>query len=262
MPCKNCNTELLETDDFCNSCGAKVIRNRLTIKNLFDNFSEQFLNYDNKFLQTFISLFTKPENVIGGYIEGVRKKYINPISYFAFAITLAGFQIYIIRSFFPEGLDLSSLTVKGQEELANSYFNFIENYQSLLLPLFVPVYALMSKIVFFNYKKYNYTEHLVVFLYILSQLTIALIIPVIVFAALGYTYGDFTVLTVLFQITYSAYCLRKIFELSFKKLILKTLLFLVVLSIIYVLAVIIFIVIMIVMFGGLEGFAEAMKSVN
>ena len=68
MNCKNCDTLLKEQDDFCNSCGAKVIRNRLTVRNLFEHFSETFFNYDNKLLRTFTTLFTKPEVVIEGYI--------------------------------------------------------------------------------------------------------------------------------------------------------------------------------------------------
>ncbi|WP_250432873.1 DUF3667 domain-containing protein [Hanstruepera flava] len=262
MLCKNCKIAIDSTDNYCKNCGGKIIKKRLTIQNLFEHFSAQFLNYDNLFLQTFICLFTKPEDVIGGYIDGVRKKYINPISYFALAITLAGFQIYIIKTFFPEGLDLSNITIEGQEEFANSYFSFIQDYQSLILPLFVPAYALMSKIVFYNYKKYNYTEHLVTFLYILSQLTIAMILPVITFTGLGYTYGDFTMFTIIFQITYSAYCLKRVFALSFKKLLLKTLLFFVVFSLLYVLAIILFIAIMIMIYGGLEGFAEAFGSIS
>ena len=86
MDCKNCSFLIQENDNFCPSCGGKVIHNRLTIKNLFEHFSEQFLNYDNKFLQTFIHLFTKPEVVIGGYINGTRKKYVNAISFFAISV--------------------------------------------------------------------------------------------------------------------------------------------------------------------------------
>jgi predicted amidophosphoribosyltransferase len=56
MNCKNCGTALTSENNFCNSCGAKVIHNQLTLKNVFEDFSEQFLNYDNKFLQTFIAL--------------------------------------------------------------------------------------------------------------------------------------------------------------------------------------------------------------
>ena len=81
MHCKNCNTALTKTQNYCFECGAKVIRNRLTIKNLLAHFSEQFLNYDNNFLKTFLHLFTKPEVVIGGYIDGTRKKHVNVIPY-------------------------------------------------------------------------------------------------------------------------------------------------------------------------------------
>ncbi|PHR71636.1 MAG: hypothetical protein COA67_06375 [Lutibacter sp.] len=79
-------------------------------------FNEQFLNYDNKFLQTFIHLFTKPEVVIDGYINGTRKKYVNVISYFAIAITLSGLQMFILNKFFPEMLDFSSLDDKNMAE--------------------------------------------------------------------------------------------------------------------------------------------------
>lgn len=82
MDCKNCNIPLTVTDDFCRSCGAKVIRNRLTLKNLFAHITETFFNYDNKLLKTILHLFTKPDYVIDSYVKGVRKKYINPISFF------------------------------------------------------------------------------------------------------------------------------------------------------------------------------------
>ena len=100
MKCKNCNTLLDEQSDYCNICGARAIRNRLTIKNLFEHFSEQFLNYDNKFLQTFITLFKRPESVIGGYIEGTRKRYVNVITYFSIAIMITGVEYFILNKFF------------------------------------------------------------------------------------------------------------------------------------------------------------------
>ena len=54
-------------------------------------------------------MFSAPHRVIGEYIGGVRKKYVNVISYFAIAITFSGIQIFIVRKFFPETLDLSIL---------------------------------------------------------------------------------------------------------------------------------------------------------
>ena len=73
MNCKNCNTSLLNNQKFCLECGAKVIKNRLTLKNIFEDINDQFISIDNIFLKTFIHLFTKPELVINGFIGGTRK---------------------------------------------------------------------------------------------------------------------------------------------------------------------------------------------
>jgi hypothetical protein len=261
MNCKNCQTSLKESDLFCSNCGGKIIRNRLTFRNLFENFSEQFLNYDNKFLQTFLCLITKPEEVIGSYIDGVRKKYVNPISYFAITITLAGLQMFLISKFFPEGLDLSNLVAEDQSQIQMSkdWMNYMIEYQSLMLMSFIPLYALVSKIVFFNKKKYNYTEHLVMFLYILSQLTLIMILPTLISLALGFDMGNIAIYTMIFQIGFSAYCLKRVFNLSLKGILLKTLLFFVVGIALYLICIILFVIIMIIYYGGIVEFSKAMK---
>jgi len=95
--CKNCNTQLDTKSEFCNTCGGKVIRNRLTFKNLFEHLSETFFNYDNKLLRTFIDLFKNPEVAIDGYISGIRKRYVNPISYMGIALTLSGVTFFVMK---------------------------------------------------------------------------------------------------------------------------------------------------------------------
>ena len=258
MVCKNCDTVLNEETKFCNNCGAKIIRNRLTIKSLFENFSEQFLNYDNKFLQTFISLFTKPDDVIGGYINGTRKKYVNVISYFAIAITISGIQIYILSNFFPELYNISSLTLEGQEEMANNNLHFIKEYQSIIMMLYAPIYALMSRLVFLKNKTYNYAEHLVIFMYVLAQITIIGSIITLINALFGITLGASGMALLLFQLIYSAYCLKKLFSLSLKGILLKTLLFLLILLGFFIIFSIIYILVMIGVHGSLEEFAKTM----
>ena len=235
MDCKNCKRSLNDIDDFCNHCGAKVIRNRLTLKSLFAHFSEQFLNYDNKFLNTFFHLITKPEDVIGSYIDGTRKKYVNVISYFAIALTIAGLQMYILNKFFPDALDMSNFGAKGTEALQQKNMQFIQEYQSLLMMLYVPIYAIMAKIVFFDDKKFNYTELLVIFMYILSQLTIVSAFIMVFAAYFGGTIGGIgAMITFPLQIVYSAYCLKRLFRISIKKIIFRTLFFLIVLAVLFI----------------------------
>lgn len=234
MTCKNCQTPLVEVSDYCNICGGKVIRNRLTFRNLLAHFFEQFLNYDNKFLKTLIHLFVKPHIVIDGYVKGLRKRYVGPVSYFAVALTLAGLQLFMARKFFPESLDLSAMAFGGTEEIANNQMNNLLEYQSLLVMLNIPVYALIAFLVFFTLKKYNYTEYLVLFLYTTAQMTIVFFIPQLIGMNLGYSIGQMGYLTLAIQILYTAFCFKMIFKISIGGLILR-LLFFIVISIITIL---------------------------
>ena len=239
MECKNCQKTQPNDFDFCPECGAKVIRNRLTAKNLSQDVIHRYFDIDNTLLQTFVHLITKPEVVIDGYINGVRKKYVNPISYFALALTLAGLQIFLVRKFFPEAYDLSTITADGQEEFANTMMTSIQEYSSLLTMAMIPIYALMARIVFINIKKYNYTELLVVFLYFAAEISFISFIPFIVALFLGLSYGDTTPIAVVFQIIFAAYILKRLYNLTLKGILLRTLFFLVVLAVFYIVLVII-----------------------
>lgn len=155
MNCKNCYNDLVRNSDYCNYCGGKVIRNRLTIKNLFEHISETFFNYDNKLLKTFIDLFKKPEIVIDSYVKGVRKRYVNPISFFGIILTLNGLNIFLITKFYKKYLDASNLigdldsaTDQTTKKIMEMSSDISLEYASLLFSLLIPFVAFLSWIVF------------------------------------------------------------------------------------------------------------------
>ncbi|MDO5981542.1 DUF3667 domain-containing protein [Flavivirga spongiicola] len=259
MTCKNCDTSLSAESDFCHICGAKVIRNRLTIKNLFEHFSETFLNYDNKLLQTFIMLFKKPEDVIGSYINGTRKKYVDVISYFAIAITVSGLYLFILNNFFPKTLDYSMFAAAGQEEFNKKSISFVQEYMSLLMMLYVPLYAVMARMTFIGIKKFNFTELLVVFLYLQAQMSIITAITSVLFSSVGINQGIVSVVSIPLMILYSAFCLKRLYNLNFRNIFLRTLLFLVILGITFFVIEIIMLGIM-YSNGSLQELIEAQKA--
>ncbi len=222
MNCKNCEISLSEANDFCKSCRAKVIRNRLTLKNLFAHITETFFNYDNKLLKTILHLFTKPDYVIDSYVNGVRKKYINPISFFGLALTLTGFSIFIIGKFYKQYLNFSDIF--GENKMYSNEFskNWMENsadfsleYSSLMFTLMIPSFALISWIVFLN-KRYNLTEHIIIYLYSMSLYSIFSILfgfIILLIAPEKYlTYGIYMYLLVFI---YHCYLLTRLFKLNF-----------------------------------------------
>ncbi len=250
MNCKNCHTELIEQDEYCKNCGGKVIRNRLTFRNLFEHLSETFFNYDNKLFRTFIDLFIKPEVVIDSYVQGVRKRYVNPISFFGVSLTLSGLSIFIIKKFYMQYFDFSKLFGNDlfnndmSRQMMESSNNSAFEYSSLIYSAMVPFMAIISFIVFYN-KRYNLTEHVIIYLYSMSALSItSVIIGISVLLIMPESYLLFMILFYFVMLSYHMYLLKQLFNLNAVQLLLKTLLFLLVFLIVYIGVSIVFAIIM------------------
>lgn len=184
MDCKNCGNTLRTDFTYCPNCGAKIIKNRLSLKNVWQDLSYQVLNLDNTFLKTFRHLFSRPADVVNTYIKGTRKKYMNPISYFAIAITLSGILFFVLKKIYKINLTHNSFTEKQASNL-----DFIMDYQGLLSYFIMPIYALMTWLLFIDKKKLNYTEHLVANAYITGQTSfvqVLICLPLFGFFDIGY----------------------------------------------------------------------------
>ncbi len=235
--CINCNEHIALDQRFCSHCGGKRIYNRITWRNLIADFFDRFLNLENSFFKTFITMFRQPEDVIGGYMNGMRKKYLPAFNYFAIAISFTGLYYFLLKGWFLEDFvalqmqSLDSSMSQEQIEMRSSITNwFIEN-QTLYMILLIPFFAILSKIVFWNHKKYNLVEHFVIFLYTYSHISIVSVIVQIsvIWSPQILTYVGFGISFLLFF--FSLYVLKRLFKLDLASTILKTLLFFVVISV-------------------------------
>lgn len=64
-------------DVYCSYCGQKNVE-KLSFGNFISQMVSGFLSYDSRFWNTFIPLLFKPGKVSKDYIEGKRKRYVNP----------------------------------------------------------------------------------------------------------------------------------------------------------------------------------------
>lgn len=207
--CKNCQNILKEENNYCSSCGAKVIRKRIQIKRILAEFFENAFGWDNKFFQTSLKLITDPSVVLGGFINGTRKKFMNPISYLAIltAISLLVYtqspdrfehmyeNIISQQSYeFGESIgksmsnDTMISSIDTTEDLAikkerkdkikdkfmnkfmGSYMKSMLKYYNLISFLSIPFVAFLSFLVF--RKPYNYGEHIVINAYLQGFFTL------------------------------------------------------------------------------------------
>ena len=248
MNCKNCERPLKEEETYCHYCGARVIHNRLTARGLISQLGEEFFNYDNRLLRTFIDLFTKPEVVIDGYIQGVRKRYANPVGYFTLMVTFSGLYLWVMQKFYPDvmqklfaGLNES----EAQLEATMEFNSFFFEYQSFIFFASIPLLALISKLVFLNVKRYNYTEHLVINIYAYSQASAlsTLLSLATIWAFEVYQYVAFLALPL--QIVYYGYMFKRLYGMSLGRIMIKSLVFLLILMLLYLVFIVIALVVMI-----------------
>ncbi|MDR6300695.1 DUF3667 domain-containing protein [Mesonia maritima] len=256
MNCKNCEKQLLEADNYCTNCGAKVIHYRLTLKNVGEEFAHTFLNVDNTILKTFLQMFLNPHLVILDYISGVRKKYLNVISYFTIALTLAGLQLFILRKFYPEALAMpeSYQSVNPIIDL-----NWLFDYYSMLMLVYLPIYALMAKLTFIKYKKFNYTEHLVTMTYLMAHFTIVSVLIILPISILGGNYMEVGMFLNLLLFIHTCYTYKKMYPLSVKQLLFSVFLFFVFATVIFIILEIFFVAYLFLT-GDLQELIEASRA--
>ncbi|WP_299440188.1 DUF3667 domain-containing protein [uncultured Aquimarina sp.] len=214
--CKNCNYDL-EDVNFCSNCGAKKITKRITFKNLVSEISEVYLNVDNTFIKTIRDLTIKPHIVIDGYINGVRKKHLNLASYFLLSITFSAILSFISEQFFDIQSDPKNH--ENTNEVIKFFLETTEKYPTLGYFLLIPFYSLISKFVFRKYKKYNFTELIVINTYFIAHLTILTFIPYIII----YSFRDYIEETsfyfLILQLAYGTFLFKNLYKLSYKKII-------------------------------------------
>ena len=89
--CQNCDAELL--GQFCHECGQKHQAHKHSFGYLMMHFIGDFFHFDAQFFNTMKPLFTKPGLVPLDYIQGKRKKHLDPIKMYVF-VSIVFFALF------------------------------------------------------------------------------------------------------------------------------------------------------------------------
>ncbi|WP_167605029.1 DUF3667 domain-containing protein [Maribellus sediminis] len=170
--CPNCNSTHI--DNYCLKCGQKIYQKRFTTKGFFEVIGNA-LNIERGFLYTVVWLFRNPGKVVGDYLKGKTKIYINPLNYI---LIIAGAYAFLVLSL--NILDSSLATTNsilqndGAQpsaevmEMQLRWIEFVKKYMNFIPILMIPFASLISKW-YYNKRKLFYGEHLIINTFIFAQ---------------------------------------------------------------------------------------------
>jgi hypothetical protein len=168
MNCKNCKTYIQLEYRFCPNCGAKTEVRRITFKALLRDFLDRLFDLDNSIFRTIKHLITKPNEVIHGYLSGIRKRYLNPVSLLGIALTLGGILLFLIQKGYAGEIDFTGGAQNVNPEFSRKWADITFDFNAFFFLLYLPVFALPAYLLL-NKAKYNLAEYFVVFIYIMSE---------------------------------------------------------------------------------------------
>ncbi|SFR52681.1 Protein of unknown function [Robiginitalea myxolifaciens] len=171
MNCKNCNDYIQHEYRFCPNCGAKTEVRRVTFKTLIKDFLDRVFDLDNSLFRTIKGMILRPEAVIDGYLSGLRKRYLNPVSVLGISLTLAGLMIFVMQKMYGGEIDFTGGAQNVNPEFSRKWGDIMFDFNAVFYVMNIPILALPAFFLF-NRRKYNLAEHHVALIYCLSTYSI------------------------------------------------------------------------------------------
>ena len=170
--CLNCNAALIKSQNFCSQCGQSASTHRFTIVSFFHEGFHAITHADKGLFYLLKELTIRPGIVARAYIDGKRKKYFNPFTFFlllmalyVFVNTFVGAKELTNSRPMPESI--SAITDVEVRKSAENQYNrgvearrFMTKNGNLVAMLAIPFFALFFRTIYYR-GRYNYVEHLV-----------------------------------------------------------------------------------------------------
>jgi len=224
MNCKNCEAPQQTDNNYCPACGAKLVVNRLTFRNLTYDITTHFFDLDNTLFRTIVQLCFHPEKVIDAYIQGVRKRYLNPLSYLGIALTLSGILIFVLQKIMTPDL-FFGFSGELPEKVAQKLYDTLFDFSSLFFIGYIPVFAIAGYLTF-NKKDYFLSEYMISYIYIMAHwsiITFPVSLLVLIFSPASYSSMSFPIL--FFMVMYCLFAMQKLHRFSPATVVLRSLVF-------------------------------------
>ena len=171
--CLNCANQV--TENFCGKCGQKKYK-RIDGKYIWDELQYTIFHTNKGLLYSIKSTLKNPGKTAREFIDGNRVNHYKPI---LLVFVLSGISTFISFKVlnFKEVLSDYFAQIHVNSKLMADMMTFMSSYNSILMLIYIPLFALITKIAFRKWG-HNYYEHVVMNAYILSFYTLVSIILV------------------------------------------------------------------------------------
>ncbi|HJS54692.1 MAG TPA: DUF3667 domain-containing protein [Chitinophagaceae bacterium] len=205
--CLNCGAVL--TENYCARCGQKSAVKRLNWDGFVEEVFHFFTHIEKGFLKTTIQLIVHPGSVMKNYLDGKRKIYHKPISFFIIwvAIYLVVYNLGVAVSHYPNATTGALFSFDAKSTVV------LNKYRTLIEILIIPLIAFIDWLIVARPKLY-YIEILSVFFYITSFFYMLLIVLVLCFLLLNLNFRTdlFNMISPIAYISWAAYAAYDFFR--------------------------------------------------
>lgn len=169
--CLNCGAERL--GEYCYGCGQHFLVGRLTVKTLLREFAERFMKLERGLLRTMREMTTDPGGVISRYVEGRRKRYLNPFSYLVLGSVVSVLIMDVSGANDAiQGMQMESMAQQEDYDLRQHavvqrlpmLFQWMKSYALYMTLAMAVPFALLLRLFFYK-RQYNLAETMVYVLY-------------------------------------------------------------------------------------------------
>lgn len=168
--CLNCQSNLSENQRYCAQCGQQAAIHRFSVPHFLHEFFHAFTHTDKGIFHLLKSLATRPGTTAREYLQGKRKAYFNPFTFFLIVM-----GVYVLADAFfiktppataPNQQVLARIpTAEGRERYVgmmhrgDNVRQFMTRKANIVAMVAVPLIALVSWMFFYR-RGFNYAEHL------------------------------------------------------------------------------------------------------
>lgn len=165
--CLNCDTQRVGA--YCHACGQPFREGRLTLRGLWNDVALHFFQMDRGLLRTLRDMLINPGRVIRRYVDGQRRRYVNPFTYLftgaatslvSFSFLKDSFTRWVQQTLASSAAHTPELLSPGKTKIFAELNLKLTQYNAYTMLVMALPFALLLRI-FFSKQQINLAESFV-----------------------------------------------------------------------------------------------------